>query len=111
MVSESGQKIRISLEGDWSMGGITQQFQVLLHLVSQLTDSAASSTSPELDLKGITELDASGCQLLSAFVGNLRQQGIVPLCDVVNEPVCDKIRRMGFDQEVDFIQGLSRKNI
>lgn len=111
MANESESKIRIVLEGDWSMSGITQQFQVLLPWISQLADSAEKPASPELDLTGIAELDASGCQLLSAFVGNLRQQGIIPLCNGVSEIVNDKFRLMGFDHEVDFMQGFSRKSL
>lgn len=111
MAHESEQKITVSLEGDWSMNGVTHQFQVLQQLVSQLTASGKKPVSQELDLKGITELDACGCQLLSAFVGNLRQQGITPLCNGVTESVCDTFKRMGFDHEFVFVQGFSRKNV
>lgn len=110
MVSESEQKIKISLEGDWSMASITEQFQVLLQLASQLTDSAEKPVSPELDLVGITELDACGCQLLSAFVGTLRQHGITPLYKGLAE-TCDKFRRLGFDHQLDFMQSFSRGSV
>lgn len=107
MESKSEQKIRISLDGDWSMAGITQQFQFLQQLALQLTDPAKKMVSPELDLAGITELDACGCQLLSAFIGTLRQQGFTPLYKGLTE-VCDKFRLLGFDQQLDFMQSFSR---
>ena len=110
MVSESEQKTRISLDGDWSMACITQQFQVLQQLASELTNSAGKPVSPELDLAGITELDACGCQLLSAFVGTLRQQGITPLYKGLAE-TCDKFRQLGFDHQLDFMQSFSQGRV
>lgn len=110
MVSESEQKIRISLDGDWSMASITQQFQVLQQMALELTASAGNPVSPELDLAGITELDACGCQLLSAFVGTLRQQGITPLYKGLAE-TCDKFRLLGFDHQLDFMQSFSQGRV
>lgn len=111
MMSEAGERIRISLEGDWSMSGITGQFQVLLQWVSRLTEAGGKAVTPELDLNGITELDASGCQLLTAFFGKLRQQGIVPLCNEVAEAVCSKLHQLGFDQEAALGQCFSREQL
>lgn len=109
MMSESEQ-IRISLGGDWSMACITQQFQVLQQLASELTNSAGKPVSPELDLAGITELDACGCQLLSAFVSTLRQQGITAIYKGLAE-TCDKFRLLGFDYQLDFMQSFSQGSV
>lgn len=109
MGSATDRAIRFSLEGDWSMSGITDQFQVLRHCAAQLAESGTGAASPELDLTGITELDASGCQLLTAFVTYLRHQGITPHCNGMTEAVTRRLRQLGFDHGVHSLQNFSRE--
>lgn len=99
MAHECEPRISINLEGDWSMSGIAQQFQLVLQWAAQLAVAGCSPATAELDLSGITEFDASGCQLLTAFVGNLQRQGMMPLVNGVAGTVSDKFRQLGFDQD------------
>ncbi len=101
--------IRICLEGDWTMSGVAQQFPVIKQWFNQLTAPAEEPVAPELDLSGITELDACGCQLMLSFVRNLQQLGIVPLCAGISESFNAKIRFLGFDRELGFLFGDSQE--
>lgn len=107
----AGESVRINiiaLEGDWSMNGITHQFQALMNWINQSAQPAGVAAPPELDLSGVTKLDACGCQLLSAFVLYLREQGIMPLCHEMTEEISFKVKSLGFDQLIDFKVGLTR---
>lgn len=86
----------IRLEGDWSTGGISHQYRVLCEYLLQLGNSTMAA--PELDLSGITHLDACGCQLLATFVAGLRRLGFEPTGTVVPEPLLGMIRSLGFHQ-------------
>lgn len=94
---------RISLAGDLSMNGVTEQFPLLSqHLVR----SGEVATSPELrllheiDLSRVQTIDACGCQLLVAFVRNLRKRGADVSMHHVTDECREIIRSLGFDGEL-----------
>lgn len=86
----------IRLEGDWSTGGISHQYRVLCEYLQQLGNSTPAA--PELDLSGITHLDACGCQLLATFVAGLRRLGFEPAGTIIPEQLFRTISSMGFHQ-------------
>ena len=106
MCGETENIVKISLEGDWSVKGVAQQFPLLRQRLAKLLTK--TDIVPELDLKGITELDACGCQLLALFVRNLRQLGALPVCDGISQRLSAKLRVLGFDDELGAQIGFSR---
>ena len=91
------------------MGGVAQQFPHLIQRVVQLAAAPENRSTPELDLAGLTELDACGCQLLASFVRTLRQQGFIPFCKGISDDLHAKIRFLGFEHELGLSGGLSRE--
>lgn len=100
--------IRICLEGDWTMSGVAQQFPLIKQWFTQLTATDEEPVATELDLIGITELDACGCQLLASFVLNLQLRGITPFCAGIPEAFSAKIRFLGFDRVLGSLFGVSQ---
>lgn len=95
---------RISLNGDLSMIGVTEQFpllaQYLAGTAADVTPSSAQHSPHEIDLTGIQALDACGCQLLVAFVRNLRKRGAVACSFKLTDDCRDIIHTLGFDDEL-----------
>lgn len=115
MPEETTERIRIRLEGDWSMSGVADQFPRLAELLASPPLSRpdrdirgdASWNRPEIDMTGIESLDACGCQLLTAFLHNLKLTGVTPLLTGISATIGEKIRLLGFDRlfaaNADFI--------
>lgn len=101
--------MRLSLAGDWTVRGVAEQFPLLTLYLSRLPVAAptgAGQTSPthrltELDLAGVTALDACGCQLLAQFSRTLQLQGGAPRISNVPEPFVATVQLLGFYQEFD----------
>ena len=95
---------RIILKGALSMVGVKEQYQLLeQYAVSQAEAVAAGheQNAPlEIDLTGVQELDACGCQLLSVFLNNLRQRGAADCSFKLNDDFRMKIHNLGFDDEI-----------
>lgn len=94
---------RIALNGDLSMVGVTGQYPLLAqYLAGSPADIATASDhhAPfEIDLTGVDALDACGCQLLVAFVHNLKKRG-AGACSFKMTVACrDIIHSLGFDDE------------
>jgi anti-anti-sigma regulatory factor len=95
---------RITLTGDLSLVGVKEQYQPLeQHAVSQAEAVAAGreQNAPlEIDLTGVEELDACGCQLLAVYLNNLRQRGAADCSFKLNDAHRMKIHNLGFDDEI-----------
>ena len=95
---------RIALNGDLSMIGVTGQFPLLVqHLAAPVEiQNAGHEKSPsyEIDLTGIQALDACGCQLLAAFLRNLRKRGAEVFALKLSDEFREKIHSLGFDNEL-----------
>lgn len=95
---------RISLAGDLSMIGVMEQFPLLAqHLAKPAEDVTTSSERHllhEIDLSRVQVLDACGCQLLVAFVRNLRKRGADVCMHNVTDECREIIRTLGFDGEL-----------
>ncbi|MDD2271304.1 MAG: STAS domain-containing protein [Desulfuromonadaceae bacterium] len=96
---------KIAFNGDLSMIGVTEQFPLMAQYVAGTIDvvSADSDVLPplEIDLTGVDVLDACGCQLLVAFVRNIRKRGggVVP-CIKLTDSCRGTIHTLGFDDEL-----------
>lgn len=97
---------KICLEGDWSTGGAAVLYPHLLQGLERL--QGAEPVSPEMDLTGITGLDACGCQLLASFVCALNRHGIQPLSATIPEAVRRTISVLGFDRALEPLMSTSR---
>lgn len=95
---------RIALDGDLSMVGIKEGFQILeRHVVSRAevaAEGGGQNVPLEIDLTGVKELDACGCQLLAVFLNNLRRHGAAVCSVKLNEACRMKIHNLGFDDEI-----------
>lgn len=103
MLKETTEGFRVCLDGDWSMSGVAERFPLLAKHLSLLSDAFSakneSTCLPEIDLAGLNELDACGCQLLALFIRSLRQFGITPRVTNIPDSFRTKIRFLGFDRE------------
>lgn len=96
--------IRISISGDLSMVGVTEQFPLMVQYLAE--PAAAAVVSPneqhlhEIDLTGVQALDACGCQLLVAFIHNLRKRGAALFSLKLTDDCREKIHNLGFDDEL-----------
>lgn len=95
---------RIALNGDLSMIGVTGQFPLLAqHLAAPVENQSAGHEkclSYEIDLTGVQALDACGCQLLAAFLRNLRKRGAEVFALKLSDEFREKIHSLGFDDEL-----------
>ncbi|WP_460596764.1 hypothetical protein [Geomonas sp. Red276] len=50
-----------------------------------------------LDLKGVTDIDDAGCQLLTVWLSCLEKLGVRPAPENASQPVRDVLLRMGLE--------------
>lgn len=95
---------RIALDGDLSMAGVKERYKILeQHVVSQAEIAAAGREQNmplEIDLTGVEELDACGCQLLAVFLNNVRQRGATVCSFKLSDAYRMKIHNLGFDDGI-----------
>lgn len=109
MTIETGEVPRICLDGDWSMNGVAETFPSLTNFLSVILDTEASAELkksspdyfPEIDLTGITDFDACGCQLLALFVRSLKESGVSVHLIKMNDALRSKIQLLGFGHELN----------
>lgn len=99
----------ICLDGDWSMGGVAERFPVMAKYSAALLSSEESGDQQknpsdavsEIDVSGVTDFDACGCQLLALLVRNLRQNGVSAQLTNMTDAFRSKIHLLGFDSELN----------
>lgn len=95
---------RITLNGDLSTIGVKEQLALLARHLDRLAGAApidlVQHAPQEIDLTGLQALDACGCQLLVAFLRNLRQLGSEVCSFKLNDDLREKIQRLGFADEL-----------
>ena len=109
MTTEACNISGIRLDGDWSMGGVAERFPVMAKYFAALLnyeDSADRQICPsdavsEIDVAGINEFDACGCQLLALLVRVLRQHGVSAQLINMTDEFRSKIHLLGFDSEMN----------
>ncbi len=95
---------KLILQGDFTIAGVNDQIP---RLIQQLEENETSQSEKlphalpyEIDLIGIEDLDASGCQLVAAVLHNLRHQGFKEFSFNLSDCNRDKIRLLGFSNEI-----------
>jgi anti-anti-sigma regulatory factor len=111
MTDTTRDTLRISLEGDWSMAGVALQYPPMLEQVARLQAAQDKPACCELDLAGISDLDACGCQLLASFARSLRAADTRVSCDGLSEAFKRKIRLLGFDVDLGLRPGLPGEDL
>jgi ABC-type transporter Mla MlaB component len=95
---------RITLTGDLSMVGLKEQYHFMeRYAVGQseaLAGGREQNAPVEIDMTGVQELDACGCQLLAVFLNNLRQRGTSVCSFKLDDAHRMKIHNLGFDDEI-----------
>ncbi|MSN24614.1 MAG: STAS domain-containing protein [Geobacter sp.] len=112
MTTESGDIVKICLDGDWSMNGVRDKFPVLAKILDSFSGADnsdeqqknSSEVSPEIDLSGVTDFDACGCQLLALFIRKLNQGGFTARLINLSDTFKSKIHSLGFDRELNLIR-------
>ena len=101
---ESDETNRISLSGDFSIAGVKEQIPLLAqHLASAATiraNALEQELHHEIDLTGIQDLDACGCQLLAALLRHLRDLGIENPVFRISDAHRERIHLLGFEAEI-----------
>lgn len=94
----------ITLNGDLSTIGVMEQQPLLAQHLDRLMETTPLDPGQhrlqEIDLTGLQALDACGCQLLVAFLRNLKQRGSEVFSFKLNDDIREKIHRLGFDDEL-----------
>jgi ABC-type transporter Mla MlaB component len=103
---ESGNGLKMLLDGDWSMSGVADRFPALTGCFATLLDSGvqqkcSAGAVPEIDLAGVSEFDACGCQLLALLIRTLKQNGISAQLINLSDAFRSKIHMLGFDRELN----------
>lgn len=97
------QPTHLTLRGDFSIEGVSEQWPGLLQLLSE-ADAAhheqADQTPPTIDLTQIETLDACGCQLLALFLRRLKEQGVAAPHLNLSQYCREQIELLGFADEL-----------
>jgi anti-anti-sigma regulatory factor len=97
--------IGCAFAGDWTTAGVAAQLPSLLQKIDEIKQAASRPERLYLDLSGVAELDACGCQLLAAFVRALAAEGVAADCCGLPPSEMGKLRLLGFDAELRLTQG------
>lgn len=89
----------ISIDGDLSMAGVTEKFPLLAEYLAGSVSAPDQQQIYEIDLTGVQALDACGCQLLVAFIHNLKKSGAM-LSLQLSDSCRDIIHNLGFDDDL-----------
>ncbi|MHB8121008.1 MAG: STAS domain-containing protein [Desulfuromonadaceae bacterium] len=111
MRKETGDTVHIHLDGDWSMSAVAEKIPVLVEGFVRVTGTVAAAgqhqcptdTVPEIDMAGVTDFDACGCQLLALFVCNLKQKGFSTQVINIPDALRSRIHFLGFDKELNLL--------
>ena len=86
----------VVLEGDWTMNEAGARQELLAGELARLIEATPGGSTLQLDLSGITELDACGCQLLSLFLETLKGHHLTGVPQGVRPGLVDTVRLLGF---------------
>jgi anti-anti-sigma regulatory factor len=88
----------MKLAGEWFMDQAADLKELLTEHLADIRKRAPGADRAELDLTGVSDLDACCCQLLAVFLENLRRRGIQALPCAMTEQLRDKIALLGFSE-------------
>lgn len=92
----AGSSHRMTLEGEWVLETADQQIKDLAERLAKLLHCEPRPCQVEVDLAGIAEIDACGCQMLALFLAHLTRHGVTPLPCGSSTDVKDKLVLLGF---------------
>lgn len=84
------------LEGDWSMAGVADNIESLVHSLNQVESEGRKSFF--INCGQIEEADSSVLQLLNVWVECARLRGIEPKLVNVSDGLLRAINELGFSQ-------------
>ncbi len=107
MNTETGESLKTCLDGECSMRTVAGKYPALVNCLARLLDSDASDGQKEcssngvqlVDLTGVTDIDACGCQLLALFLSGLKQNNVSAQLTNIPDTIRSKIHFLGFDSE------------
>jgi anti-anti-sigma regulatory factor len=86
----------VVLEGDWTMNEAGARQELLAGELARQLEATPGGSALHLDLSGITELDACGCQLLALFLETLKRHDLTGVPQGVRPGLLDTVRLLGF---------------
>ncbi|MDD2366471.1 MAG: hypothetical protein PHN84_09935 [Desulfuromonadaceae bacterium] len=96
--------VGISLVGDLSMIGVSEQFAAMRQHIESYEESDTGSSVRkgvgEIDLTRIESLDACGCQLLVTFLRRIGSGGTYTYSLKLTDDLREKIDTLGFRGEL-----------
>lgn len=98
MAGKSAKACRVKLEGEWVVDRASELKTVLIDTLAQIGKSATGRRRTEIDMTGITDLDACCCQLLAVFLEELKRRGVVPLPCGMSQTLTEKTALLGFSE-------------
>jgi anti-anti-sigma regulatory factor len=87
---------RVILQGGWTMNEAAERQKFLVDELCRCLGADPRPARGMVDLSGVTEIDACGCQLLALFLEHLKEHGIAlePCC--IPPELEDTISLLGF---------------
>lgn len=92
---------RVVLHGAWTMNEAAEGLRAVSAALADQREAAPKPAAVEVDLSGVSGLDACGCQLLGVFLENLKAAGLVPAPHRLQPALLDTIRLLGFADLLD----------
>jgi len=107
MNSEANEALKTCLDGELSMRTVAEKYPALANFYTRLVSADASGEQQdisrcgagEIDLTGITDIDACGCQLLVLFLRSLEENHLAAQLTNVPGAIRTKIHFLGFDSK------------
>jgi anti-anti-sigma regulatory factor len=95
----------IALAGPCTMNNASELLKLAKGELVRVLEIGSRPESVRLDLSGVTELDACGCQLLAVLVDNLTRRGIATVPCGLSDEVNKTVKMFGFLEALGLKQG------
>ena len=86
---------RVMLHGEWTMNEASERLKFLVDELNLRLEGKPRPDRAAIDLAGVTEVDACGCQLLALFLEHLKGHGIIPEPGGITPQVSEMIQLLG----------------
>ena len=104
MSENSSAASSITLEGVWAMESAADLLKLLSDKLARLMAADPGARPTDIDMSGVVDLDACGCQLLAVFLEELRRRGLPPIPRGIRPEVAEKIALLGFSGAFDLLR-------
>jgi anti-anti-sigma regulatory factor len=95
----------VALIGPCTMHNVSELLELAKGELARVLDAGSRPAAVRLDLSGVTELDACGCQLLAVLVDNLVRRGIATFPCGYSAEVGRSVEVLGFAEALGLKQG------